>query len=339
MDMPSIAQLWAKAHTVDLEDQFRINPSGKASLKKQIVDIAVKHSLLTKFTAFVIVDESEVINKTGDMRKVVQPAEMPESWEMQSQAPLGAAATLGKMSLPAQGAAPAASAGIGRHQISGLDKTMRSRAFAALNAILAQQQPSVPETSPLSGATFVKSDQNGFSSKKQSANIVENCFLSIGAQPKGNCETTAAPAKGLASLIKKLNDYPNSSKAKSLHEKELRAELLSSTAILVEFFNEFETAFQKLESGKMPDATRLDNCRLLLLQSLATTKLGMKLACLQRFLRAAGIELICSLKDKLVTFTQLQEFWKSKKEHFDNLEMELDDLLSGAEVAFWDSSI
>lgn len=80
-DMASIAQLWAKTHITDLEDQYRVAPQQQSNIKKQIVGLAVKHSLLTKFTAFVVVDETEIVNQTGDMRKVVQPVEAPEAWQ------------------------------------------------------------------------------------------------------------------------------------------------------------------------------------------------------------------------------------------------------------------
>jgi Ca-activated chloride channel family protein len=83
VQMPAIAQLWAKAHIVDLEDQFRINPQSQKDLKKRITDLAVKHSLLCKFTAFVVVDQAEIVNKTGTNRSVIQAVEMPADWELQ----------------------------------------------------------------------------------------------------------------------------------------------------------------------------------------------------------------------------------------------------------------
>ena len=92
VDLSAIAQLWAKAHIVNLEDEFRIAGSGqKTSLKKQIVDLAVKHQLLTKFTAFVVVDEAEIVNNTGELHKVVQAVENPEAWQMENAAAPGAA--------------------------------------------------------------------------------------------------------------------------------------------------------------------------------------------------------------------------------------------------------
>ncbi len=79
IELPAIAHLWARARVADLEDRFRLGED----VRQQIIDLAVKHTLLTRFTAFVIVDESEIVNKNGGGRKVVQPVEMPDRWEMQ----------------------------------------------------------------------------------------------------------------------------------------------------------------------------------------------------------------------------------------------------------------
>jgi hypothetical protein len=48
-------------------------------IERQIVELAVRHRLLTRFTAFVVVDESETV-VAGDSRTVVQPVAMPQGW-------------------------------------------------------------------------------------------------------------------------------------------------------------------------------------------------------------------------------------------------------------------
>jgi len=83
IDLPGLAHLWARARVADLEDRFRLGQP----VKQEIVDIAVKHTLLTRFTAFVVVDESETVNADGTRRTVVQPVEMPERWQFELQAP------------------------------------------------------------------------------------------------------------------------------------------------------------------------------------------------------------------------------------------------------------
>lgn len=105
--LPAIAQLWAKSHIVDLEDQFRIASSPRSQLKATIVDLAVRHSLLTKFTAFVVVDRAEVVNEGGHNRTMVQPVEMPANWEEAETKPQRAKSSLMGQLTKSRGAAPA----------------------------------------------------------------------------------------------------------------------------------------------------------------------------------------------------------------------------------------
>ncbi len=80
--LAAIDHLWARARVVDLEDQFRI--SHEERIKNEIIAISVKHTVLTRFTAFVAVDEAEIVNQGGKRRTVVQPVEMPAEWAMQA---------------------------------------------------------------------------------------------------------------------------------------------------------------------------------------------------------------------------------------------------------------
>ena len=51
-------------------------------MKKEIIDLSIKHLLLTRFTAFVVVDESETVSERGARRTAVQPVEIPDRWEL-----------------------------------------------------------------------------------------------------------------------------------------------------------------------------------------------------------------------------------------------------------------
>ncbi|MCI0615672.1 VIT and VWA domain-containing protein [bacterium] len=85
IDLPAIAHLWTRTRIKDLEDRFRLEQNNQPEIKKQIIDLSIQHTLLTRFTAFVVVDESEVVNKDGSRRKIVQPVEMPALWEMENE--------------------------------------------------------------------------------------------------------------------------------------------------------------------------------------------------------------------------------------------------------------
>jgi Ca-activated chloride channel homolog len=85
----SISRLWAREFIKELEDEFRVNPGRQHTTKQQIVDLSLKFSVLTKFTAFVAVDQAEVVNTSGEVRHIVQPVHMPDQWEMQNQSGWG----------------------------------------------------------------------------------------------------------------------------------------------------------------------------------------------------------------------------------------------------------
>src|SRR3954471_21954356 len=79
--LAAIDHLWARARIADLEDEFRASHAD--ALKKEIVALSIRHTVLTRFTAFLVVDD-EVVNRAGGRRTVVQPVEMPRDWELPS---------------------------------------------------------------------------------------------------------------------------------------------------------------------------------------------------------------------------------------------------------------
>jgi Ca-activated chloride channel family protein len=79
--LAALDHLWARARVVDLEDEFRASRSD--AVKKEIIALSVKHAVLTRFTAFVVID-SEVVNKGGKQRTVVQPVAEPADWAPQT---------------------------------------------------------------------------------------------------------------------------------------------------------------------------------------------------------------------------------------------------------------
>nr|MDQ3341328.1 VWA domain-containing protein [Myxococcota bacterium] len=70
---------WARARIRDLEDLYAIGERG--NLEVEIVGVSKRFSVLSRFTAFLAIDRSEVVNKGGVLRQVVQPVEEPAGWE------------------------------------------------------------------------------------------------------------------------------------------------------------------------------------------------------------------------------------------------------------------
>ncbi|MFL5394668.1 MAG: VIT domain-containing protein [Myxococcales bacterium] len=84
--LAAVARIWARTRVADLEDRFRM---GETDLKKEIIALGVRYSLLTRFTAFVAVD-GEVVNRGRAKKQIVQPVAMPAGWAQAARPSQGA---------------------------------------------------------------------------------------------------------------------------------------------------------------------------------------------------------------------------------------------------------
>jgi Ca-activated chloride channel family protein len=74
-----LAASWARAHLRDLEDRYAAGSRGE--LEPQIVRVSKQFGVLSRFTAFVAVDRSQVVNQGGVLHQAVQPVELPAGWQ------------------------------------------------------------------------------------------------------------------------------------------------------------------------------------------------------------------------------------------------------------------
>jgi Ca-activated chloride channel family protein len=74
---PAIAASWARAHIRDLEDKYAL---GAHDLEHEIVRVSRQFSVLSRFTAYLAVDRSQVVNRGGGLVQVVQAVEEPAGW-------------------------------------------------------------------------------------------------------------------------------------------------------------------------------------------------------------------------------------------------------------------
>jgi Ca-activated chloride channel family protein len=75
----SLGAVWARARIRDLEDRYVIGGGG--ALEREIVDTSLRFGVLSRFTAFVAVDQ-RVVNEGGTVRRIAQPVESPRGWEL-----------------------------------------------------------------------------------------------------------------------------------------------------------------------------------------------------------------------------------------------------------------
>jgi Ca-activated chloride channel family protein len=65
-----------------MEDRYVV--ANDPALAKEITATSLRFGVLCRFTAFVAVDRSSVVNPGGQVHGIVQPVEEPEGWEMNS---------------------------------------------------------------------------------------------------------------------------------------------------------------------------------------------------------------------------------------------------------------
>jgi Ca-activated chloride channel family protein len=85
IELASLPQLWAKSRVSDLEDRYRVAYAGESggleAARGEILEIALEHQLLTRFTAFIVVDKDEAERRLAlPRRTIVQAVEQPAEW-------------------------------------------------------------------------------------------------------------------------------------------------------------------------------------------------------------------------------------------------------------------
>jgi Ca-activated chloride channel family protein len=111
---PALAAVWARGRLRDLEDAYAAGRMADQQIERQIVATSLRFGVLCRFTAFVAVD-TVVVNEGGRQRKVTQPVDAPQGWDMFGPSPVAAgvgvagmamAAPAAERSLVARGGAP-----------------------------------------------------------------------------------------------------------------------------------------------------------------------------------------------------------------------------------------
>jgi len=307
IDLPAVSQLWAKARIVDLEDEFRVTAHTHESIQKAIVELATTHAILCRFTAFVVVDDSEVVNKTGKSKKIVQAVEQPEGWDMFSVDALASPGSMRHQSMMSTTnlfapQAPAASAG-------GFGGTM---AYGS-----PVQPPPIAGPAPAqSGGKMPWQQQSRAGNKpskgKSALDGIENLFCRGGS---------ADDITGLAR-----QDKANQ------HIRERITELMKL----------IKQSFDELKAGRIPDGKSIDKVRKELLAMLSQAEIGTRLPLLQKFLRGATVELVASTRNQGSPGAALINLWQRNIDSLAEIETETVSQLACTTVAadrFWESGV
>ena len=81
VDLPAVAHLWARRR---LSGPGGPLPSRAGATSRryeaEIVALSTSHGVLSRFTAFLVVDDRQAVVSSAERRTIVQPVEMPHMW-------------------------------------------------------------------------------------------------------------------------------------------------------------------------------------------------------------------------------------------------------------------
>lgn len=104
-DRGGVSQLWARRKIAHLMDQKTRRALPEDEVRRQVVDVALRHHLVSKYTSLVAVDVTPARPATESLDQQEVPTELPNGWSRQQQAvprPPGAlpqGATAGRLEL------------------------------------------------------------------------------------------------------------------------------------------------------------------------------------------------------------------------------------------------
>jgi Ca-activated chloride channel family protein len=76
-----LINLWGRAKVRELEDEYAAKGARNENLADRIVKVSLESGVLSRFTAYVAVDRSEMVNAGGEQHKIIQPVEVPAGWD------------------------------------------------------------------------------------------------------------------------------------------------------------------------------------------------------------------------------------------------------------------
>jgi Ca-activated chloride channel family protein len=122
---PAIRTLWAREQVRALEDDYAIGRRDQEQLAARIVETSLKYGVLSRFTAFVAVDCSEVVNAGGERQRIIQPVELPDGWDVAGALGAPASGAVFCLAVPTKGGSAVRS----KSRSGGSSRRFRRQAF------------------------------------------------------------------------------------------------------------------------------------------------------------------------------------------------------------------
>lgn len=352
LELPAICHLWARTRIADLEDRFRIDPGAQASLKAQIIQISKEHTLLTKFTAFVVVDESEIVNKDGTSRTVVQPVEKPDRWDMPlgavpaSPAPCKAKSLMSQGALRARSASPKPKPGASPRRYFEAeaeampclsDDSFGAPCFEApLMEAMPTQAPCGMASSLSAPPSFEMLEEDGAADMEYEPYRPEG-----GSTP----EALEKMQDKLTISEKREEAKPEADVAKKTDTAAKQKKVVALASVVEVLEKAIHDALDELRAHRLPKVEALEEARNDVMKVLVESDRSSDVPALQKFIRTAAVELIASLRTPGIAPDSLIPLFEKHLAAFRSVVQEVISVGGGGakkgakDEPFWESSI
>jgi Ca-activated chloride channel family protein len=138
---------WARARIRDLEDRYA---TGDRTVESEIVRVSKTNGVLSRFTAYLAIDRSEIANRGGRLDQHVQAVEEPAGWESKAKlAKPRVSAGVVPLSMPVT-AMPRSIAQAAPHSLPGLGRSAPAPA-ASKSALPFGGPPPMPGSGAIAG--------------------------------------------------------------------------------------------------------------------------------------------------------------------------------------------
>lgn len=331
IELPAVASLYAKSLIRDLEDEFR-EQGDRNKIRKRIIDLSLKHSVLCRFTAFIAVDESEVVNKDGKNRTVVQPVHQPADWEAVDGSTLGMAQSFGMAG--SYGSSLQSQIEAVRMRSMKSQPAPESSSWGASPPSLPGSAPASPQACPAPQQWSQDTDLSTGGSWGASPAGAGGGWGSAGSPPPAPAGNTSLNQNFGASSW----DQPIQERgAMQPPQAQGPSELL---AAINELVRQFGAVLAQYLAGENIDWKPLEDVRALCLRHLQTSKFAASAPRLQQFLRSEAVELIAAIKVGGLT----SDLTDRLKDALPGLKDEVSAIAQGKEPIaaggnFWENSI
>lgn len=326
VEISALPQLWAKQHVVDLEDNYRlVSGPQQETIRQEIVKLAVEHTLLTRFTAFVAVHEDEAISDPSRCRTVVQAVHEAQGWAPPMNQPMPQSQMF--MSQPAPmsagscGFIPAGTFDVDGCAQGGSD-IRRDIEIGTRMTPRAQNRPSF-----LLGAD----------------ELVTGTWRAF-IPP--TCGSGGPMAGGAPQMQPQPQQAPNSAAKNSIGDERnsIRDEVENVAQAFDLLDRLLEQAYKDIKARRVPDLDKIEAARTDLLNVLAASSLATQLPLLQKFLRATVLELIAASwgdasSARKVTLGQVMQLGRLQEESWQEVKKETTAIFYELKKPFWECSI